>query len=244
MSHDESGANKPSKGGGSFWTTLPGILTGCAALITAIGGVLGTLVALGIITPATEPTITPAPQTTLAPTFVATRVVTLLPPTPPQATPPPVPSPTNTPIAPPTSTPTPTPIRPTSTPTATPTRTLTPTPTRTFTPTRTPTRTPTPPRAPSNFNATLSQGKVKVTWQDNSNNEEGFHIYYQAITTGPLSSFRRVKSVKANDTSEELEGFTTCSMTYTFMVRAYIGESESANSNTDSVKTEPCKAAP
>jgi len=36
---------------GSFWTTLPGILTATASLITAIAGALGILIAAGIIHP-------------------------------------------------------------------------------------------------------------------------------------------------------------------------------------------------
>ena len=43
----------------SFWTTLPGMLTGLAALITAVGGILAILVGGGLLKPKAEPT--PAP---------------------------------------------------------------------------------------------------------------------------------------------------------------------------------------
>jgi len=39
-------ADRESK---SFWTTIPGILSGCAAIITAIAAVIGALVALGVM---------------------------------------------------------------------------------------------------------------------------------------------------------------------------------------------------
>jgi hypothetical protein len=53
--------SKIEKSGGSFWTTLPGVLTGCAAIITAIATLLGALVATGLIKPSlTSPTPTTA----------------------------------------------------------------------------------------------------------------------------------------------------------------------------------------
>lgn len=62
---------------GSFWATLPGILKGCAAVITAIGGLIVALYAAGIILrPTPEPYITPTPtapvSTTLPPTNTPT----------------------------------------------------------------------------------------------------------------------------------------------------------------------------
>jgi hypothetical protein len=57
----------------SFWTTLPGILTGVAAVITAVDGLIGGLYAAGIIgnepnSPTPEPpvTITTPPDTITA----------------------------------------------------------------------------------------------------------------------------------------------------------------------------------
>ena len=45
----------------SFWTTLPGILAGSAALITAIGGLVGALFAAGVIGPSDDSAVTPPP---------------------------------------------------------------------------------------------------------------------------------------------------------------------------------------
>jgi hypothetical protein len=53
----------------SFWTTLPGILTGIAAVIIAITGLVGALYAAGIIGGST-PTSTPTPPATPTPTSV------------------------------------------------------------------------------------------------------------------------------------------------------------------------------
>lgn len=73
--------------GKSFITTLPGILGGCAALITAIGGVITALYAAGLLQPffPVTPTIASTPivvivptYTVLSPTFV-TPTSTLLP---------------------------------------------------------------------------------------------------------------------------------------------------------------------
>ncbi len=75
----------------SFWSIVPGILTGCAAIIGAIGslGVLITaLVTLGFIEP-------PFAKSTPLPPSTVTEAVTLPSPT---DAPPPPPSPTNTPV--------------------------------------------------------------------------------------------------------------------------------------------------
>lgn len=125
---DNDKKNDGEKKEKSFWGTLPGILTGIAAIVTAIGGLLVGLSAAGLLK------ATPTP--TVAVVITAdTPTATLLPPT-------------NTPLS-PTETPTLTPIHtptvtPTFTPTPTPTSTNTPTATATFTPTATPTVTKTP----------------------------------------------------------------------------------------------------
>ena len=46
-------STQDSKDTKSFWTTLPGILTGAAALVTAIATLIGALNAMGVFTPAT-----------------------------------------------------------------------------------------------------------------------------------------------------------------------------------------------
>lgn len=65
--------NKPEQKERSFWTTLPGILTGSAALITAVGGLIGGLSAAGVWRQAPEPT--PAPVVVVTPTSEATPTV-------------------------------------------------------------------------------------------------------------------------------------------------------------------------
>lgn len=64
----------------SFWTTLPGILTGCAAVITAAATLIGALYAAGIIsqqgsspTP-TRPSVQTTPVTESAPSEGALRI--------------------------------------------------------------------------------------------------------------------------------------------------------------------------
>jgi hypothetical protein len=49
----------------SFWTTLPGILTGVAAVITAVGGLIGGLYAAGLIGDAPEGPDDPTPEVTV-----------------------------------------------------------------------------------------------------------------------------------------------------------------------------------
>lgn len=60
----------------SFWTTLPGLLTGCATLVTAIGGCIGIILAAPLVkdfflelvqTPTIEPTIVQVPSVTPKP---------------------------------------------------------------------------------------------------------------------------------------------------------------------------------
>jgi len=55
-----------------FWTTLPGILTGVAAIITAIGAVIGGLAAMGAFdrpSPTPTPTVQPDTPATATPTL-------------------------------------------------------------------------------------------------------------------------------------------------------------------------------
>jgi hypothetical protein len=60
-----TGEQKP----GTFWTTLPGILTGFAAVLTASAAVVGALAAIGVFDRATaSPTPTPSPGSGGSPT--------------------------------------------------------------------------------------------------------------------------------------------------------------------------------
>ncbi len=94
---------------GSFWTTVPGIMTGCAAILTAVGGFIATLVAVGIII--TEKTPTPIPTKGMA-VVTQSSPASTLPPKPPTIVPatiPPKPPPTVVVITQPSPTFTPTP---------------------------------------------------------------------------------------------------------------------------------------
>lgn len=51
----------------SFWSTLPGILTGCAGLIGAVAGLITILYTVGVFQPATPSPVAPAALTTQAP---------------------------------------------------------------------------------------------------------------------------------------------------------------------------------
>jgi len=81
-------AGQPGQGKKPFWTTLPGVLTGVAALVTAVGGLLGGLSAAGVFRAAPEPT--PAPVVVVTPTSAAALATTeqiALPTPEPEATP-------------------------------------------------------------------------------------------------------------------------------------------------------------
>ncbi|MEM7134751.1 MAG: hypothetical protein AAF702_51285 [Chloroflexota bacterium] len=55
----------------SFWTTIPGVLTGCAAIITAIAGLIGALAAANLI--GGNPPQDPIPPTDKPVVIVATQ---------------------------------------------------------------------------------------------------------------------------------------------------------------------------
>ena len=65
-SEEETSKERPGKK--SFWKTIPGILSGVAAVITAIGGLLTVLITNGILGTAATPT----PTIVAAPSVVAT----------------------------------------------------------------------------------------------------------------------------------------------------------------------------
>lgn len=77
-----------------------------------------------------------------------------------------------------------------------------------------------PPAAPSNVVLTAPYvSRVKLTWQDNSDNESGFEIAYRVGTTGAFTTLSTV--VVADRTSIELNGATPLT-TYQFQVRSYL----------------------
>ena len=88
------------------------------------------------------------------------------------------------------------------------------------------------PLASSNLTTTaLSDTEIKLTWQDNSNNETGFKIYRSA------SPFVQIATVSANTTSYIDKGLTP-NKTYSYQVFAYNDQGNSAvPTNTASVTT-------
>ena len=92
-----------------------------------------------------------------------------------------------------------------------------------------------PPAAPTNLMATaVSSSHIDLTWQDNANNEKGFEIERDSVP---------IDTVGANVTSYSDTGLNPL-MTYTYRVRAYNDEGESAYSNEDSATTEPAPEKP
>jgi len=91
------------------------------------------------------------------------------------------------------------------------------------------------PKAPTNITfSDVNQTSVTIHWTDNSNNEEGFHIYRD----GELNV-----TVNADTTSKQITGLTQ-NTTYTFVVGSYNngGETNSSSSTVTTLKTKP--AAP
>ncbi len=93
----------------------------------------------------------------------------------------------------------------------------------------------TPPAATSNITfSDINQTSVTINWNDNSTNEEGFHIY----KNGELNA-----TVAANSTSKQITGLNP-NTTYTFIIGAYNngGENNSSSVSVTTLKTPP--AAP
>lgn len=90
------------------------------------------------------------------------------------------------------------------------------------------------PLAPSGLSATAtSSSQINLTWVDNSTNESG---YYIERSSNGGSSFTQIASVGSNVTSYSNTGLTA-STSYTYRVRAYNANGNSAYSNTASATT-------
>jgi phosphodiesterase/alkaline phosphatase D-like protein len=99
-----------------------------------------------------------------------------------------------------------------------------------------------PPAAPSNLIATaVSASQINLAWQDNSNNELGFHI--ERCTGAQCSNFVQIDSVGANVTSFQSTGLTA-STTYRYRVRAFNAGGTSAASNEAQASTPPSPPFP
>lgn len=90
------------------------------------------------------------------------------------------------------------------------------------------------PLAPSGLSATAtSSSQINLTWVDNSTNETG---YYIERSSNGGSSFTQIASVGSNVTSYSNTGLTA-STSYTYRIRAYNANGNSAYSNTASATT-------
>jgi len=83
-----------------------------------------------------------------------------------------------------------------------------------------------PPNAPSGLSASaLSSSQILLTWQDNSDNEDGFKIERDDGT-----GFQEIATISANQTSYLDEGLSP-STTYAYQIKAYNSAGDSGYSN-------------
>lgn len=91
-----------------------------------------------------------------------------------------------------------------------------------------------PPQAPSNLQATAaSSSQINLSWQDNSNNEDGFKI---ERSTQETSGFTEIASIGVDVTSYRNTGLNA-GITYYYRVRAYNSAGNSGYSNTANATT-------
>lgn len=96
------------------------------------------------------------------------------------------------------------------------------------------------PAAPADLAATtVSSSKIKLTWDDNSNNEEGFKI--ERRTSG--GSYRQIATTGSNSTSYTDSGLSN-NTRYYYRVRAYNDTGASGYSSEAGARTEDLLSAP
>jgi len=94
------------------------------------------------------------------------------------------------------------------------------------------------PEPPSNLRQTGSTtNSVSIAWQDNSNNEDGFHIYWS-----DGSNWHRIASVGANVTSYTIPNLN-CNGYFIYRITAYNGAGESPPSNQVETWSAACPTA-
>jgi len=92
----------------------------------------------------------------------------------------------------------------------------------------------TAPQAPGNLNlVAFSTTRIDVSWTDNADNEEGFHL---ERSPNGVDNWTVIATLTANETNHSDNGLAA-STTYHYRVRAYNGVGDSAYSNVDSVTT-------
>jgi titin len=97
-----------------------------------------------------------------------------------------------------------------------------------------------PPEAPSNLAAsTISTSKIRLTWEDNSDNELGFKIERKKSD----GSYTQIAEVDNNITTYTNTGLSN-DTEYYYRVRAYNSAGNSAYSNVDSSRTGVIPTAP
>jgi hypothetical protein len=97
----------------------------------------------------------------------------------------------------------------------------------------------TPPSAPTTLVATASSStQIGLTWQDNANNENGFHI--ERCTGDGCGNFAQIAQVGANTTSYGDSGLTA-NTSYSYRVRAFnaAGNSDYSNAGTATTQAAP-----
>ncbi len=101
---------------------------------------------------------------------------------------------------------------------------------------------PATPISPTNLDATsVSSSEIKLTWNDQSNNETGFKIERRA--TANAGSFSEINTVDAN-TTEFTDSALSFMTSYTYRIRAYNANGNSTYSNEAAAVTAPLLIAP
>jgi fibronectin type III domain protein len=104
---------------------------------------------------------------------------------------------------------------------------------------------PTPPNPPTGLTATaVNCSRIDLAWTDNSNNEDGFHIYRctgDAVACG-AGPFSNIATAGVNATSYS-DTTVASSTSYTYQVKAFNSAGESLPSNPATAST-PAPAAP